>query len=97
MFKHNLYDLAHEFANIVKLVLNFVQDKSAESKKKFTKKHQEFEQKKLKRFLAIGTKVNDKTVLPPWKATSQSVHDVDSLPTLPGSVNNNDVLACYII
>ena len=86
--KHTLYDLAHEFGNVIKQSFSFMKNKTTSQKQRFTPKAREFETKKLQRFpglVPIKTVANDKKIKtsyprPGWVASNQQ--EVDHLPDI---------------
>ena len=83
--KHTLYDLAHQFANVIKHMLKYMKNKKKGDKLVFTPKERSHEVDVLGRFpeLSVVTgkrkKGEQKFPMPPWVASSSSQREVDSL------------------
>jgi hypothetical protein len=91
---NTIYDLAHEFANVVKQALNYIKNKGKNNKAKFSKNSRIFEQHRMRRFPTIGQRERQpggaarrkgKKRKAPWIATSKSQAGVNSLPKHPGT------------
>ena len=80
---HTMYDLAHEFSNVIKQTFNFMLNKNKKNKLNFTVKKRSFENDKMQRLLhLLPIKKENKTIYPRpgWVASKKGVQAVDALP-----------------
>jgi hypothetical protein len=83
---HTLYDLAHQFTNVIKHIFNWMKNTTSDKKLKFTTAVRAFETKYMGRFpdLRENSESNNPQGLkypkPPWVARNQA--EIDSLPSL---------------
>lgn len=83
---HSLYDLAHEFANIIKQSFNFMKNTNKKGKVKFSATQRELEVQRMRRFpdlaLVVDEKGVTKTPVPPWVVSKSGQEAVDGLPAV---------------
>lgn len=86
--RHTLYDLAHEFANVVKHMFNWMKDTTSKDQKRFTTALRTFEIQVMERFPALKPQEpapgqrKRMYPTPPWVASKGSQANVDSLPAV---------------
>jgi hypothetical protein len=85
---HTLYDLAHQFANVIKHVLKYQKNKKKGDKLVFTQEARSHEVHDLGRFPELAeltgrrNKGQKKYARPPWVSPASSQQEVDSLADL---------------
>lgn len=86
--KHTLYDLAHEFANVIKHMFNWMKDTTTKDKKRFTSALRAYELNQMNRFQGLRPqeaapgRLLRKYPSPPWTASRLSQANVDGLPAV---------------
>jgi hypothetical protein len=89
---HTIYDLAHEFSNVIKQMLNLIMNKTKKDKLSFTPARRKYENETLGRFPNLRpvttrsttdkTKTTTSYPRPGWVASKHGIAAVDGLPNV---------------
>lgn len=87
--KHNMYDLAHQFANVVKQHLRYMRNtkksSGGQSKAVFDAAHRRYEVEKLQRFPDLAndpSRIGNVNPKAPWVSPAENQKQIDSLPAM---------------